>query len=186
VVTTWLHAAALAPAALAVACSPARGRCGAVALATGLVMLAAMTDVALVPGGLPALAWSAVLVACALAAAAVQRSCERRAPAAAAAARAPVVDRPAHLLHVGCLLVMAVLTAAMAGHHPAGGAPATAHHHAGTDPLVTVGLLGAAAFVVAGCAVAAGVRRRGASPAAGVEALAGAGSVALMALVVVA
>lgn len=186
-IATWVHAAALAPAALAVACTPVRGRCGAVALVTGLAMLAAMADVALVPGGLPALGWSAALVACALAATAVLRSCERRAAvpgtAAADAARA-AIDRPAHLLHVGCLLVMAVLTAAMAGHHPAGAA--AAHHHGGTDPLLAAGLLGAAAFVVAGCAVAAGARRAGASPAARVGALAGAGSVALMAAAAVA
>jgi hypothetical protein len=181
VTATWVHAAALAPAALAVACTPARGRCGVVALATGLVMLAAMADVAVVPGGLPALGWSAALVACALAATAVLRSGERRAAGAGPAGSA--VDRPAHLLHVGCLLVMAVLTAAMAGHRP-GGAAAT-HDHGGVDPLVAAGLLGAAAFVVAGFAVAAGPRRGGAAPTARVGALAGAGSVALMAAAVV-
>lgn len=183
-IATWVHAAALAPAALAVACTPVRGRCGAVALATGLVMLVAMADAALVPGGVPALAWSAVLVVCALAATAVLRSCERRAAGRAAApvAAATAVDRPSHLLHVGCLLVMAVLTAAMAGHPPAGAA--TAHHHGGADPLTAAGLLGAGAFVVAGCVT--GARRASASPAARVGALAGAGSVALMAAAVVA
>jgi hypothetical protein len=192
VTATWVHAAALAPAALAVACTPARGRCGVVALATGLVMLVAMADVALVPGGVPALGWSAVLVACALAATAVLRSCERRAAVPGAAvpgtaapgAAQAAVDRPAHLLHVGCLLVMAVLTAAMAGHRPGGAA--AAHHHGGTDPLVAAGLLGAVAVVVAGCAVAAGARRGDGGPAARVGALAGAGSVALMAAAVVA
>ncbi len=167
-----LHALALGPAVLAVACTPARGRGGRVALTTGLLMLVAMADLALVPGGLPGLAWTAVL----LAAAVVLAGTLRHAPDAGAGCRG-------HVLHVGCLLAMATLTAAMAG--PAAGEPAAAvrHHTTGADTLTVLGLSAAAAFVVASCVAAAGAGPRTADR---VGALAGAGSVALMAAAVVA
>jgi hypothetical protein len=171
-----LHALALGPAVLAVACTPARGRGGRVALTTGLLMLVAMTDVALVPGGLPGLAWTATL----LAAAVMLAWTLRHAPDAEAVCRG-------HVLHVGCLLAMATLTAAMAGPAAVGSAvePAAAvrHHATGTDALTVLGLGTATAFVVASCVAAAGAVPRTADR---VGALAGAGSVALMAAAVIA
>jgi len=167
-----LHVLALGPAVLAVACTPARGRGGRVALTTGSLMLVAMADVALVPGGLPGLAWTAAL----LAAAVVLARTLRHAPDADAACRG-------HVLHVGCLLAMATLTAVMAGPAPAGPAAAGPHHTAGADALTALGLSTAAAFVVASCVAAAGTGPRTADR---VGALAGAGSVALMAAAVLA
>jgi hypothetical protein len=170
-----LHALALGPAVLAVACTPARGRGGRVALTTGLLMLVAMADVAFVPGGLPGLAWTAAL----LAAAVVLAGTLRHVPDADA-------DCRGHVLHVGCLLAMATLAAAMAGPAAVGPAvdPVAAgrHHTAGADTLTLLGLSTAAAFVVASGVVAAGPARRTADR---VGALAGAGSVALMAAAVV-
>ncbi|WP_419706011.1 hypothetical protein [Promicromonospora sp. NFX87] len=165
-----LHVLALGPAVLAVACTPARGRGGRVALTTGLLMLVAMADVALVPGGLPDLAWAAALLAAAVALAGTLR----HAPDAEAGCRA-------HVLHVGCLLAMATLTTAMAGPTAVGsaaGSAAAAHHATGVDALTALGLGTAAAFVVASCVAAASSGRRTADR---VGALAGAGSVALMA-----
>lgn len=165
-----LHALALGPAVLAVACTPARGRDGRAALGAGLVMLVAMADAAIVPGGAPDLVWVVVLLAAAVALAGALR----HAPSDGGE------DHGRHLLHVGCLLAMAALTAAMA----APGAPSSGHRHgAGADPLLVLGLGGAAAFVVASCVVAAGAGRR---PRDRVGALAGAGSVALMAAAVLA
>ncbi|ACZ32067.1 conserved hypothetical protein [Xylanimonas cellulosilytica DSM 15894] len=182
----WLHAAALLPAGVAAACAARRPAGGGrtVAVATGLIMVLAMADVALLPGGLPSLVWAAVLlvagVAAALAGRAVDDACH-----------------PLHLLHVMCLLTMGVLTAAMAS--PTAGTALTAGlaaghghgghghggHGAGGDPLTGLALAGAAAFVGASVLVAARTRR---SPGARdgtlarAEILAGAGSVALMAL----
>lgn len=165
-----LHALALGPAVLAVACTPVRGRGGRAAVVSGLLMLVAMADLALVPGLVPDLVWVAVLLAAAIAMAGTVR----HEPSGGGE------DHGRHLLHVGCLLAMAALTAAMAGPDTA----SSGHHHgAGTDPLVVLGLGGAAAFVVASCVVAAGAGRRTADR---VGALAGAGSVALMAAAVVA
>ncbi|WP_454858856.1 hypothetical protein [Promicromonospora soli] len=167
-----LHALALGPAVLAVACTPARGRGGRAAVATGLLMLVAMADVAFVPAGVPDLVWAAVLLAAAVALAGALR----HAPDADAACRG-------HVLHVGCLLAMATLTAAMAGPAPVGPAAAGRHHTAGADALTALGLSTAAAFVVASCVAAAGAGPRTADR---VGALAGAGSVALMAAAVLA
>ncbi|MCF4121024.1 hypothetical protein L1785_08520 [Antribacter sp. KLBMP9083] len=165
-----LHALALGPAVLAVACTPARGRGGRAAVATGLVMLVAMADIALVPGGVPDLVWVAVLLAAAVALAGTRR----HGPSDGGE------DHGRHLLHVGCLLAMAALTAAMAGP----GAASSGHRHgAGADPLLVLGLGGAAVFVVASCVVAAGAGQRTKDR---VAVLAGAGSVALMAAAVVA
>jgi hypothetical protein len=170
--TAVLHALALGPAVLAVACIPARGRGGRAALTTGLLMLVAMADVALVPGGLPGLAWTAAL----LAAAVVLAGTLRQVPDAD-------TDCRGHALHVGCLLAMATLTAAMAGPAAVGPAAAGRHHTTGVDTLTVLGLSTAAAFVVASWVVATGPARRTADR---VGALAGAGSVALMAAAVVA
>ncbi|GHH67368.1 hypothetical protein [Promicromonospora soli] len=168
-----LHALALGPAVLAVACTPARGRGGRAAVATGLLMLVAMADVAFVPAGVPDLVWSAVLLAAAVALAGLLR---HRAPDGGE-------NHPGHRLHVGCLLAMAVLIAAMAGPGAAGPGAASPGHHHGADSLTVLGLGAAAAFVVASCVVAAGARRRTVDR---VGALAGAGSAALMAAAVVA
>jgi hypothetical protein len=136
-------------------------------------MLVAMADLALVPAGLPDLAWVAALLAAAVTLAATLR----HAPPDTGA------DCRRHMLHVGCLLAMATLTAAMAG--PAAGlAPvvqAGRHHAPGADALTVLGLGSAAAFVIASCVVAAGPGRRTADR---VGALAGAVSVALMAAAV--
>jgi hypothetical protein len=77
---------------------------------------------------------------------------------------------------------MATLTAAMAG--PAvGSAAAVRHHTTGVDTLTVLGLGAAAAFVVASCVAAVRAVPRTADR---VGALAGAGSVALMAAAVIA
>jgi hypothetical protein len=168
-----LHALALGPAVLAVAFTPARGRGGRAAVATGLLMLVAMADVAFVPAGVPDLVWAAVLLTAAAALAGALR-------------HGPPDDggnHPGHRLHVGCLLAMAVLTAAMAGQGAEGPSATSPGHQHGADPLTALGLGGAAAFVVASCVVAAGSGRRTADR---VGALAGAGSAALMAAAVVA
>jgi len=163
-----LHALALGPAVLAVACTPAHGRCGRAAVASGLLMLLAMADLALVPAGVPDLIWVAALLAAAVA---LARTLRQAPPEAGE-------HPPRHLLHVGCLLAMAALTAAAAGSAGVGPTGAGSHHVAGADALTMVGLGAAAAFVVASCVIAAGPGQRTADR---VGALAGACSVALMA-----
>ncbi|MFC8797408.1 hypothetical protein ACFT2C_06725 [Promicromonospora sp. NPDC057138] len=166
-----LHALALGPAVLAVACTPAHGRCGRAAVAAGLLMLLAMADLALLPAGLPDLVWVAALLTAAVA---LARTLRRASPEAGE-------RHPCHQLHVGSLLAMAVLTAAAAGSAGAGPAAGGHHHSTDSDALTMVGVGTAAAFVVASCVVAAAPGRRTADR---VGALAGAGSVALMAAAV--
>lgn len=176
-----LHWASLALAAAAVGCGlrRPRGLARAVAVVTGVVMLAAMADTAagtMLLGAWTPLAWTGALLAAGIAAAWAGR--RAAGPEADGPADRPAAE-PLHLLHVTCLPVMAALTAAMARHvtaHAASPGAAAAHQHG--DVLTGVALTAAAVHVVAGCAVVLGRRRRRLDRA---EALAGAGSVAAMA-----
>ncbi|WP_344247198.1 hypothetical protein [Isoptericola hypogeus] len=185
-----LHWAALALGAAAVVCSlrRLRGRARVVAGLTGVVMLAAMSDMAagMATGTIRAwtpLAWTGALLAAGIAAAwAGRRDAPEgpRASAEGAAGDGGADPAPLHLLHVTCLPVMAALTAAMAQHATTPGAmPAVgagAHHHGGA--LTAVAVVAAAVHVAAGCGVTLTPRRRRVDR---VEALAGAGAVAAMA-----
>jgi len=182
-----LHWTALALAAAAVSCGLRRlggdRVATGVAVATGVVMLAAMADTAagtMLLGAWTPLAWTGALLGAGIAAAWAGRRRTAAGPGADGPAEGTAAG-PLHLLHVTCLPVMAALTAAMAQHatpHAVspGAAATTAHQHG--DVLTGVAMAAAAVHVIAGCAVVLGRRGRRLDRA---EALAGAGSVAAMA-----
>jgi hypothetical protein len=150
-----LHLSALLPAAVSACCTlgAARSR-GAVGVISAIVMLAAMLD--LTGGGvLPPLAWSALLVALAMA-------------GAVAARITRVADGDAMAAHAALgLVVMAGLVALMAAGVAAGHAPTltgghSPHAASAAGPLAGAVWAGTAAYLAFSAVL---VRRRVPSPA---------------------